>query len=177
MIEGFFYPKLGHVEPHISQPSVSVDVALGKISRLSTLRMLIDTGADRTSLAAKDAYCLLGGEFWRVQRSHPTMPVIQASGQTDYFYEILANIVLSHDKGPPDSWDVQLEIPQLDIDSNNSDSGLDRWFSVQLQEREGLRRQPSILGRDILWRYALTIDYGTNQVQLESSHIEPGGLI
>ena len=138
-IEGYFDPA----DP-VPAPYVQARVYLPRLDLLDTVRFLVDTGADRTSLHAGDI------DKMRVDLrslSEETVGVAGVGGQAAYAQE--AAYLFVEDKEAGGSYRFAV------------------WVSIACSDGyETTKGLPSLLGRDILNRCRCVIDAEAGQVSI-----------
>jgi predicted aspartyl protease len=114
------------------RPFVSALLTIPSLHRSADTAFLVDTGADGTLLAPRDA-ALMGVDVGLL----PSGPTSTGVGGTVRTVQVAATLALG-----PDTYDLMLRILAPDTRS----------------QRSALARIPSLLGRDILARFALFYD-------------------
>ena len=145
MISALFSPD--------ASPYVEVEVRVPGLSASGTLLMLMDTGADGTSLHLWEALSLLGEVGLRqLGRLNNVVRARGIGGSAAYFVEP-AEIVLKHDDGMQEGFHLDLKI-------------------VKPARRGSMKRDmqlkiPSLLGKDIMTQFNVVFDWPRGQVYLD----------
>ena len=159
MITGYFDPD--------GSPYVSTRIKVPRLNAEGTFYLLMDTGADSTSLHLRDAIQLLStrtmhgsiNKIWRMLRQrfrllgNPT-PIGGVGGTATYLQEP-AQIIFTHVDGKAQGFSFDLDI----VKPANRGS---KRFQHQLE-------LSSLLGMDILSQFRMLMDYPNNQIYLDSS--------
>ena len=150
MIRGVLFnpSNPGHL-PLPAMPLIPATITIPRLSVSRTLHLLVDTGADVTSLHLRDAVQMLGLHGIRQLRGRAACQGV--GGSAEYFTEP-ALIVFLHDDGRPQGFQVDLRIAKL--------ASAPEEVALQL-------RLPSILGRDVISQFRMLLDYATNQLVFE----------
>jgi predicted aspartyl protease len=130
--------------PGRRRPVVVAEVEIPAQAVRGSVRFLIDTGADSTILAPRDAF-LLGPD---VSQLAPGLPAVGVGGRTPMTYTT-ATIKL-------DALEFAVELREL--------APTDR------SQRAVVSMLPSLLGRDVLWRFALFFEERRDRVYLLEPH-------
>lgn len=157
MIAGYFDPD--------GSPYTVVRIKVPRLNAEGTFHLLVDTGADNTSLHLRDAIQLLSintmrgsvKKVWGMIRKrfgllgNPT-PIGGVGGTATYFQEP-AQIIFTHVDGKRQGFLIDLDI----VKPAN-------WGGRRLREQLEL---PSLLGMNILSQYRLVMEYPRNQIFLD----------
>lgn len=138
MIRGFFRPLGGGRPPW---PVLDVNVSLSRFALTRVIRFVIDTGMDYTVIGPRAAEALLPPDTQLVHR-HP----FQSLGATPVFY---ASEPAEFSFADTEGGTVPLTLPVFIAQEGHGDAAM-----------------PSLLGRDVLYRFRLVIDHQDGEVSL-----------
>ena len=150
-ITGVFEPIpenfVGFHPERTDRPEFMLGIEIG--SKLEFVTLLVDTGADSTTLSPRHAYELLGEDYARIDFRNDSR-LLRSVGVGGYAYSVArpARYYLKADDG---SWldfyaPIMIAEPIFSKDRSNP-SRYDNWDA------------PSLLGRDILRFFELHLDY------------------
>jgi predicted aspartyl protease len=125
-------------------PYVVVQIKCINLEIIATIRFLVDTGASRTVISDKDAV-KLGIDYNKLKKLEDGM--IGIGGQVETFLMDNVELLFKSDGG--------IHVEKLDI--------------LVLKHREmdeKIKKIPSLLGRDIMNRYALSLNAKRNLVEI-----------
>jgi hypothetical protein len=135
-----------------AQPFVDVEIQIPKLSIKRTFTMLVDTGADWTVLNLRDAQAALGKSGYQfLKQASKTKNSIGVGGSARY-YNVNADIFFEHHDNSLEGYSFELAIVKP------SCMGFKRNMQLRI---------PSILGRDILCHFRLTMDYSRCELLLD----------
>ena len=156
MITGYFDPD--------GSPFISAKIKVPRLNAEGTFPLLVDTGADSTTLHLRDAIRLLStrkmkgniNKIWRMLRQrfrllgNPT-PIDGVGGTATYLQE-RAQIIFTHVDGTAQGFSFDLDIVKPA-----------RRGSKRFQHQLEL---PALLGMDIISQFHMLLDYPNNQISL-----------
>jgi len=116
---------------------------------------MTDTGATATVLNVRDAVPILGKRGYKLLRQANTVRDSIGVGGAAPYYATPAKIIFQHEDGRLESHDFLLAVAKPA-----------RKGSKKLRTQLML---PSLLGRDILCRFHMVMDYSSNQLSLDHS--------
>lgn len=145
---------LGHFrQTHPSQPAAPyLAVTAFHDQRFVDIEFLIDTGADRTMIAPRDAVTILGErQYHALNRQSGGRIPISGVGAGGEVVERELLLVFRTETGTP-----------IVVNQN-------LWIALELKDQRGVvvnRLMPSLLGRDILNDFTLTVSAALNMIEL-----------
>jgi hypothetical protein len=138
-----------------SSPFVKARVRVPRLVTERTLTFLMDTGADRTSVHLRDALQLVGYAGLRTLRKLGNISTLGGiSGSADY-YVVSAQIIFTHDDGTEQGFNTDLRIVKP--------------ARRRSKKRANQLRIPSLLGKDVMSRFAVVFDWPHRAVFLDHS--------
>lgn len=144
----------GESQIAVSPMAIPVIVATIRIPRLKVsyrFSLLVDSGADITSLHLRDAIRVLGMRKYLELRGETTVGGV--GGPAKYFLEP-ARIIFVHEDENIEGYNFDLRIAKIPKSPSNLRDAL---------------RLPSVLGRDIWHHFRIVIDYSRNEFYLDHS--------
>ena len=139
--------------PWYAMPWVDVEIKIPSLSVESTFTLMTDTGATATVLNVRDAVPILGKRGYKLLRRANTARDSIGVGGVALYYTTPAKIIFQHEDGRLESHDFQLLVAKPARKGSKK-------LRIQLM-------LPSLLGRDILCRFHMVMDYSSKQLSFD----------
>ncbi len=128
-----------------AQPWIDVEIEIPSLSVKRIFTMLVDSGADGTILNVRDALATIDQAGFHMLQQAANFKSSIGFGGSALNFRADAKIMFQHDDGSLEGYDFELGIAKPARKGTNK-------LDLQL-------RLPSVLGRDILCQFCVTMDY------------------